>query len=52
MALRDIGIGDYRALGLADALCNQGAALRQQALSDQHIVGAVAERNANVGRLS
>ena len=28
MVLRDVGVGDDRALGLADALGNQGAALR------------------------
>ena len=52
MALRDVGIGDDHALGLADALGNQRAAARQQALADQHLVGAIAERDGDAGRLS
>src|SRR5262245_9371897 len=45
-----VGIGDDRALGLADMVRDQRPTPRQQALPDQHIVGAVAERHADARR--
>ena len=49
MALGDVGVGDDGALACAEPRADQLGRARQQAGPDQHVVGAVAERDWNAG---